>query len=59
MTISDTLSRNLLFAQGNETDIEYTLLLSDYLFVSTIDLSLSKCIKDAANVNPGIQEALE
>ena len=58
MTISDTLSRNPMFASEVETDLEYTLLLPDHLFVSSLDLSLQQRIKEVTEVDPDVRDTL-
>ncbi len=59
MTILDTLSCNLTFVTSTDFDLEYTLLLSDQLFISSIDLFLQKQIKEATEVDLVVQTALE
>ncbi len=59
MTISDTLSCNSTFATSTNSDLEYTVLLPDQLFVSSIDLSLQQQIREATDVDSVVQTALE
>ncbi len=51
MIIFNTLFYNLFFMQDNNTDVKYTLLLSDYLFVTIIDLFLSHCMYNTIDID--------
>ncbi len=59
MTISDTLYRNPAFATSTDSDLEYTLLLPERLFISSIDLSLQQQIRKATDIDSIVRTALE